>query len=70
VYVLIRDDVQGLIRSYPLLDPANLFSPLLHQESVTIGLMQWGMVTGVLALFIAGTVAVLGRLRYADVVPA
>jgi hypothetical protein len=70
VYVLLRDDVQGLIRSYPALDAVNPFSPLLHQDSLSIGWMQWGMVLGILALFIAGTVAVLGRLRYADVVSA
>jgi hypothetical protein len=70
VYVLLRDDVQGLIRSHPVMDAANPFSPLLHQEGVAIGWMQWGMVLVVLALFISGTVAVLGRLKYADVVSA
>ena len=66
VYVLLRDDVQGWIRRYPVLEAANPFSPLVLHGSITIGWMQWAMVVGILAVFIAGTVAVLGRLRYAD----
>jgi hypothetical protein len=70
VYVLLRDDVQGLINRYPALDAANPFSPLLLHGALAIGWMQWCTVLGVLGAFIAGTVAVLGRLRYADMSPS
>jgi hypothetical protein len=66
VYVFLRDDVQGLIKRYPSLDAANPFSPLLVNGTLTVGWMQWCVVLGVLAVFIAGTVVVLGRLRYAE----